>query len=114
MADEVANLTVEILKQIGDEVRSSNERLSRLETTMEAGFKDLRGEVQHTNQRLDRTNERLDETNDRLASLERAVVSMAKVNDAVLEEQLKDGQRLEGIEIRLRRLEAHVGLPPLR
>jgi len=107
MADEVAHLAVEILKQIRDEVRSSNERLARLEET-----------VRGSNERLSHLEATVEagftRTTERLESLERAVVRMGKVNDAVLEEQLKDSQRLEGIEIRLRRLQDHAGLPPLR
>jgi hypothetical protein len=54
-ADEVPNLTVEILKQIRDEVRGTNQRLSSvderlmsLESRVEEGFRELRSEVQHT------------------------------------------------------------------
>src|SRR5262245_6180386 len=98
MADELPNLTIEILKQIRDGI-------SRLETSLGS--------------RLDETNRRLDETIERLSGVEVglkevkvAVLRMAKVNDAVLEEQLKDTERLDGIEARVRRLEQHAGLPP--
>lgn len=88
VADEPPSVTVEILKQIRDELRTANQRLSSLETHAMS-------------------------TNDRLERVEVVLVRMSKVNDAVLDEQLKDAHRLEAIELRLRRIEQHVGLPPL-
>jgi septal ring factor EnvC (AmiA/AmiB activator) len=103
MADELPSLTLEVLKQIRDGI-------SRLETR-----------VDETNSRLSGLETRVDETNSRLSSVERglndlriAVVHMGKVNDAVLREQMSDTERLKGIEVRLRRLEEHVGLAPQR
>jgi hypothetical protein len=72
MAEEVSSLTIEILKQIRDGISS-----------LEA----------HLGSRLDETNRRLDETNVRLTNVEAglsdlrvAVLRVAKVNDAVLDE----------------------------
>jgi chromosome segregation ATPase len=53
VSDDVADLTVSILREIRDEVRKTNQRLDQ------------------TNERLDQTNERLDQTNERLERLER-------------------------------------------
>src|SRR5262249_8747704 len=107
MAEEMPSLTVEILKQIRDGI-------SRLEAN-------IGSRLDETNRRLDETNRRLDETNERLSNVEGglkevkvAVLRMAKVNDAVLDEQLKDTERLDGLEARVQRLEQHGGLPPPR
>jgi hypothetical protein len=81
MADELPNLTVEILKQIRDELRVANQRLSSLEATTSERLSSLEGEARSTNQRLER--------------VEGVLLRMAKVNDAVLDEQLKDTTRLE-------------------
>jgi chromosome segregation ATPase len=51
--EDVATLTLNVLKEIRDEVRKTNERLDQ------------------TNERLDQTNERLDGTNERLDRVER-------------------------------------------
>jgi chromosome segregation ATPase len=109
MADEVPNLTVEILKQIRDGV-------SRLETSLNARMDGVASELRETNGRLSSlestVQQGFEKTNLRLEAVEIAVLRMAKVNDAVLEEQMKDTEKLEAIEMRLRRLEQHAGLPP--
>jgi len=92
MADEVPNLTHQILREIRDELRKTNHRLEETNQRLDEGFKELGGRIER---------------------LETAVVRMGKVNDAVLDEQIKDSERLDGHEVRLGRLEQHTGLPPL-
>ena len=96
MADELPSLTIEILKQIRDGISGLGTRLDE------------------TNRRLDETNTRLSSVETGLKDLRVAVLRVAKVNDAVLDEQIKDTDKIEGLEVRVQRLEQHAGLPPLR
>jgi chromosome segregation ATPase len=61
---ETNDLTIAILTSIRDEIRSTNERIDRLDAN-------LGKEIRSTNERIGSTNERLDETNVRLERLER-------------------------------------------
>jgi chromosome segregation ATPase len=63
---DVESITVEILKQIRDEIRTTRE--------------DLGGRIDQTNQRLDQTNQRLDQTNQRLDHVEGTLVELATQN----------------------------------
>ncbi|MBI2898452.1 MAG: hypothetical protein HYY06_33180 [Deltaproteobacteria bacterium] len=54
------DLTVEILREIRDEIRTTNQRLDM------------------TNQRLDMTNQRLDQSNQRLDNVEHALLDLAE------------------------------------
>ena len=80
----VASLTLEILRQIRDEARATNERLDQ------------------TNERLDQTNERLDQTNEHLASFEARVDR--RLRDQ--EEATRDGFAL--VAKHLRRLDQRI------
>lgn len=59
----MADLSVEILREIRDEVRATNGRLDQ-----------TNGRLDQTNERLDQANERLDQANERLGRLERRQV----------------------------------------
>lgn len=75
---EPTDLTIEILKSIRDEIRTTNERLDTLRT-------ELSGEIHSVRTEL---SERIDQTNERLAALERrqveAEVRLASELTAVL------------------------------
>jgi len=60
---DVEHLTIEILKQIRDEVRSTREELG--------------ARIDQTNARLDQTNVRLDQTNARLGAVDATLVDLA-------------------------------------
>ncbi len=99
--DDAANLTLEVLKQIRDEARKTNERIDQ------------------TNQRLDQTNQRLDQTNQRLDRLERrqneaetrlatellAVVGAIHELRDTIKDQLEVKKRVDDHERRLTLLE---------
>lgn len=63
MADNVQDLTLQVLRQIRDEIVTTRT--------------DLHGEIAKTNQRLDQTNQRLDESNQRLGHVETTLVDLA-------------------------------------
>ena len=69
---DVVSLTVEILKDIRDEMRGVNVRLERVETQqVQTNTRLLQIEARQaeTNARLDQTNARLEQTNSRLDNL---------------------------------------------
>ena len=102
----MADLTIEVLKEIRDEVRATKVELKQ--------------QIAQTNERLDQTNERLGETNDRLERLERRQVetevrlateltsvvgAIHELRDAVLaDRELR--RDIADHEQRIRRLEA--------
>jgi chromosome segregation ATPase len=61
---DVENLTIEILKQIRDEIRATRT--------------DLSARIDQTNARLDQTNVRLDQSNERLGAVESALLDLAE------------------------------------
>ena len=67
MADDIANLTVEILKQIRDGVHRTNERLDQTNERLEQGFAE-------TNRTLSKLEEHAIETNKRLATVENVLM----------------------------------------
>jgi chromosome segregation ATPase len=87
----VANLTLEILRQIRDEARATNERLDQTNERLD-----------QTNERLDQTNERLDRTNQHLASFEARVDRRFREQ----EEATRDGFAL--VAKHLRRLDQRI------
>ena len=50
---DVVDLTVEILKDIRNEIRGTNERLSRLEEGMNRRLDEVNGRLDHLNTRVD-------------------------------------------------------------
>ena len=98
MADKqdstVADLTVEILRDIRDGVNQTNSRLDQ------------------TNSRLDQTNSRLDQTNDRLDDLRQEVIQgfallEQRIDNLLLGEHKKHHDELNR---RVTRLEQHLEL----
>src|SRR5262245_53447085 len=61
------DLTVKILREIRDEIRSTNHRLDQTNHRLE-----------QTNHRLDQTNHRLDQTNERLDKMETTLLDLAQ------------------------------------
>src|SRR5689334_16248634 len=98
----VANLTVEILKQIRDEVRSTNERLSETNQRLDETRVELRGELARTNERLTKTNAQLEE-------LKGITLRVAQSNQAILELQQDDSERIRSLERRMNAVEKHLG-----
>ncbi len=81
------DLTVEILKQIRDELVATRT--------------DLGARIDQTNQRLDQANERLDQTNERLSAVEGTLLDLAEQQRFVV-------RHLSTLSDRDRRLEADV------
>jgi predicted nuclease with TOPRIM domain len=67
----VADLTLEVLRQIRDEVHSTNERLEELRG-------DTNERLDAMTERLDATNERLDATNERLDRHEEVLIQLVQ------------------------------------
>jgi tetrahydromethanopterin S-methyltransferase subunit G len=80
MSDEVANLTVEILKQIRTELKE--------------GFGNVHGELRKTNERLDRVNTKLEK-------LESRVDNVVDMQNLLVVEHRKTNERLDGVGKRL-------------
>lgn len=72
----VRELTIEILKSIRDEIRTTNAGLESLRDELESLGVDLIGRIDQTNARLDQTNARLDQTNARLDQHEKVLVKL--------------------------------------
>jgi hypothetical protein len=108
--DNVADLTLEILRDIRDEAKKTNSRIdetnSRLdETNMRLG---------DTNSRIDETNMRLGDTNTRLDGLcgemRRGFATLGQRLDNVLLGEHRDEH--QSLHSRVSRLEEHLGLEP--
>jgi hypothetical protein len=83
---EPTDLTIEILKDIRDGTRRTNEQLDELRAEVRSGFKGSRDEAHRTNERLDQTNERLDDMRDRQTATEvRLATELVGVAGAVRE-----------------------------
>jgi septal ring factor EnvC (AmiA/AmiB activator) len=105
---EPESLTVEILKQIRDEIRTTRvDLVGRIDQTNQR--------LDQTNQRLDQTNQRLDQTNQRLDQVETTLLDLAEQQrfvvrhlkaladrDSRLEREIDDlRSRVDAIESRL-------------
>ena len=102
-------LTIEILKGIRDEVRSTNVRLDALREVTEARFEETNQRLGETNHRLDRLERRQTETEVRLATELVAVVdAVHEVRDLFREDRILR-ERFEDHERRIRAIEARVG-----
>ncbi len=105
---EPHDLTVEILKQIRDELITTRTDLgARLDT--------LGARVDTTNSRLDETNSRLDETNSRLTAVEGTLLDLAQQQRFVVRHLSTLTQRdrrfeaeLDDLRSRVELLEQHV------
>ena len=94
------DVTVQVLTEIRDEIRSTNRRLDDTRT-------ELSTRIQETNKLIDETNKHLVETEIRLATaIGDLRGSVVEVRD-LLKEQLDLRKRVE-------RIEQHLGLPPNR
>ena len=109
---EVESLTVQILQQIRDELRTTREELSsRIDRTNER--------IGQTNERLDQTNERIGQTNQRLGLVEGALGDMATQLVFLVKHAKSSARRERRIEQdvgelkeRVTRLEEHTGVKP--
>lgn len=77
----VAELTLEVLKQIRAELRD--------------GLGAVRDEVRKTTQRLDDTNQRLDDTNRRLDGTNQRLEELREMQDVLANEHRRTNQRLD-------------------
>lgn len=92
----VANLTVEILGQIRDEVRGTNKRLDGLTTR-----------VDRLETRLGNLENQMAETNSRLRMVEAAILQANSRLDRLIE---LSGKSWRDLERRVRKIEKHGGL----
>jgi flagellar capping protein FliD len=103
VARKVADVTVEILKDIRDAVRETNVRL-------EAVRVELKAEIAQTNARLDAVEKtldtRLDAVEKTLAEMAAQLLFLSKFTKNVMEQQ--EG-RLQALESRVARIEARQG-----
>ena len=99
------NLTVEILKDIRDEIRSTNTRLDTTNTRLEVLRVDLTERLDATNSRLDATNSRLDSVESALKDLAAQMLFLSKFVKNSVEKQ---GEELTDIRSRLSRVEGRV------
>ena len=106
-----SDLTVQILREIRDEIRSTNRRLDDTRA-------DLSGRMEETNRTLGETradlSARIDETNKRLGESEvRLATAILDLRTSLVEvrDLLKDQLELRH---RVERIEQHLGLPPGR
>ena len=102
---EVESLTVEILRQIRDELRTTREELS--------------ARIDQTNERIEQTNERIEQTNERLGVVEGALEGMATQLVFLVKHAKSAARRERRIEHevfelkeRVIRLEEHTGMKP--
>lgn len=107
---ETADLTIEILKQIRDEIRVTRADLS-------ARIDETNARLDQTNSRLDQTNSRLDQTNSRLDRVEETLLELAQQQRFVvkhLRASRKRELRIEADVIELRKrveaIESRLGL----
>ena len=102
-----ADLTVRILTEIRDEIRSTNRRLDETRA-------DLAGRIDETNSRLDETNRRVDETIKHLVETEvRLSTAILDLRGSIVEVRDLLREQLD-LRHRVTRIEQHLGLPPDR
>ena len=96
---EAENLTVQILREIRDELKGTNARIDQ------------------TNARLDQTNERLDQTNERLGAVETTVNEMSEQLVFLVKHarnsarhQREADEAIDDLRQRMDRVEVHTGL----
>ncbi|MBI5477437.1 MAG: hypothetical protein HY906_01200 [Deltaproteobacteria bacterium] len=104
-----ADVTIEILKSIRDEIRRTNERL-------DAGLGDLRTEIRATNEHLGATNERLErlerrqtESEVRLATELTAVAHAVREVRDLLADRLDLRDEVKALDRRVTDLERRAG-----
>ena len=95
---ETADLTVQILREIRDDIRGVKE------------------EARKTNERLDQTNERLDQTNERLNAVENTLKDMAGqftlIARFVKNSQKRTFREIDEVKRRVTVLEERAGIKP--
>lgn len=113
MANSGGDLTVEILTQIRDGIRSTNERLDATRTDLssriDAVRTELSGQLDSTNERLERLERRQTETEIRLATELTAVAGAVRELTDSLREERKLGKVLADHEARIASLERRTG-----
>lgn len=114
---ETADLTIEILKQIRDEIRVTRADLSARIDETNARLDQTNARLDQTNSRLDQTNSRLDQTNSRLDRVEETLLELAQQQRFVvkhLRASRKRELRIEADIIELRKrveaIESRLGL----
>lgn len=103
MADSISELTVDILRQIRDQLVKTHERVETLSNQQaEANelIKVLVDSHSKLNEKVDSTNSRVDSTNARLDRL----------TDEIIKSRTNDAARLLEHDERLARIEKHLGL----
>jgi cell division protein FtsB len=108
MADDIANLTVEILKQIRDGVHRTNERLDQTNQRLDQTNERLEQGFAETNRRLSKLEEHAIETNKRLATVENVLMQHGRIVDGVRHTSLEDLNRFDVLEGRVASLEAEM------
>ena len=96
MADSTSDLTVEVLRQIRDQLTKTHERVETLSiqhSETNELIKVLVGSHSKLNERVDSTNARLD-----------------RLTDAIIKSRTDDAVRLLELDERLARVEKHLGL----
>ncbi len=106
---EPTDITIELLKSIRDEIRTTNERLDQTRS-------ELSERIDQTNERIDQTNERIDGLAQRQAEVEiRLTTEIITLAEAVREvrDLLKDRldlrDKVDDHEQRIRHLEGRLG-----
>jgi chromosome segregation ATPase len=106
---ESTDLTIEILKGIRDEVRTTNTRIEALRGDTNARFDETNQRLSEANQRLDRLERRHTETDVRLSTELVAVVgAVREVRDLLREDRILQG-RVDDHERRIAAIETRVG-----